>query len=366
MTHTGSYKTSKITASRGVSASALIGAMVLVCAPGVSLAQALDPTTMTPAATMIDNVASMSGKTGDQVTAVQSNLVSLQVQEILDVRVDILTPDVDVQADTHNQRLGFRITNLGNGRQAFDLSFSVVGGGFDPQACTIWVDWDGDGQFDATRDRQSTITPVLAPGASVVAWVSCSIPANAPVGSWGRILLRAFPAILRNGATAGTMATAGNGGVFVVLGRSLRPRVLTGGGTGGGGTGDGGTDGGTSQPGTFHVGTVSAQLIKTQTVVDAAGGARAMPGAIVTYSLEARFGAGVALRQAAVSDPIPAGATYVAGSLTLDGSPLSDAGDGDAGRFAGGAIEVGLGDVTVPGVRTVTFKVRINPLGSAS
>jgi len=364
MTHPGSHKTSKITASRGGSASALIGSIVLVCAPGVSMAQASDPATMTPAATMIDNVASMSVKTGDQVASLQSNPVSLQVQEILDVRVDVLTPDVDVEADTHNQRLGFRITNLGNGRQAFDLSLTVIGGGFDPQACTIWVDWDGDGQFDATRDRQSTITPVLAPGASVVAWASCSIPANAPVGSWGRILLRAFPAVLRNGATPGTMATAGNGGVFVVLGRSLRPRVLTGGGTGGG-TGDGGTDG-ASPPATFHVGKISAQLIKTQTVVDAAGGARAMPGAIVTYSLEARFGAGVALRQAVVSDPIPAGATYVAGSLTLDGSPLSDAGDGDAGRLAGGAIEVGLGDVTVPGVRTVTFKVRINPLGSAS
>lgn len=376
MTHSGPHKTSTITASRGVSACALIGVAALVCAPGLARAQSTNPATMTPAATMIDNVASMSVKTGDTVASVPSNKVSLQVQEILDVRVDVLTPDVDVQADTHDQRLGFRITNLGNGFQAFDLSFSIVDGTFDPQACTIWVDWDGDGHLDKTRDRQSTITPVLAPGASVVAWVSCSIPANAPTGSWGRILLRAYPAILRNGATPGTMATAGNGGVFVVLGRSLRPRVLyTGGGTGGtGGTGGGtggtggGTDGdgGTSPPGTFYVGRTNAQLIKTQTVSDAAGGARAMPGAIVTYSLEARFGAGAAVRQAVVSDAIPAGSAYVAGSLTLDGSSLSDAADGDAGGFADGAIQVGLGDIAVPTVRTVTFKVRINPVGSAS
>lgn len=379
MTHSGPHKTGKITASRGVSACALLGVAALVCAPGVGKAQtSSDPSTMTPAATMIDNVASMSVKTGDQVSTLPSNKVSLQVQEIIDVRVDVLTPDVDVEADSTDQRVGFRITNTGNGWQAFDLTFAVIDGGFDPQACTIWVDWDGDGHLDKTRDRQSTVTPVLAPGASVVAWVSCGIPASAPMGSWGRILLRAFPAVLRNGATPGTMATAGNGGVFVVLGRNLRGGTGGTGGSGGGGTGGGtsgggagggtggGTDGGTSQPATFHVGKVSAQLIKTQTVVDAGGGARAMPGAIVTYSLEARFGGGVAVRQAVVSDPVPAGATYVAGSLTLDGAPLSDAADSDAGRFADGSIEVGLGDIAVPTVRTVTFKVRINPLGSAS
>lgn len=374
MTHTGSHKTGKITASRGVSIRGLLWAAALFCVPGVGYGQtASDPTTMTPAATMIDNVASMSVKTGEAVTTLPSNLVSLQVQEIIDVRVDVLTPDVDVEADSHDQRVGFRITNAGNGWQAFDLSMSIVDGGFDPEACTIWVDWDGDGHLDKTRDRQSTITPVLAPGASVVAWVSCSIPANAPMGAWGRILLRAFPAVLRNGATPGTMATAGNGGVFVVLGRYLRGGTGSGGGTGGGtsgggtgGTGGGGTDGGTSQPATFHVGKVSAQLIKTQSVVDPTGGARAIPGSVVTYSLEARFGSGVALSQAMVSDPIPAGATYVAGSLTLDGAPLSDAADSDAGRFAGAGIEVGLGDIAAPTVRTVTFKVRINPLGSAS
>ena len=270
MTHSGFHTTSTITASRGVSICALIGVAALVCAPGLAQARP----TMTPAATMIDNIASLSVKTGDTVASVPSNLVSLQVQEILDVRVDVLTPDVDVEADSHDQRLGFRITNLGNGSQAFDLSFTVEGGGFDPQACTIWVDWDGDGHLDKTRDRQSTITPVLAPGASVVAWVSCSIPANAPKGSWGRILLRAYPAILRNGATPGTMATGGNGGVFVVLGRTLRPGLLIGGGTGGTGGGTGGTgggtdgDGNTSPPATFYVGRTDAQLIKTQTVVD--------------------------------------------------------------------------------------------------
>lgn len=358
MTRSGLHITGKITALRGASACALVGAAALVCAPGVGQAQS----TMTPAATMIDNVATMTVQVGDKVTAVPSNTVSLQVQEIVDVRVDVLTPEVAVEADTHNQRLGFRITNLGNGWQAFDLTFAILDGDFDPHSCVTWVDWDGDGQLDTTLDRQSTVTPVLAPGASAVAWISCSIPTGAIHGALSRLAMRAYPAVLRNGATPTVMSTGGTGGTFLVMGRNLRPRTYTGGGDNGGGT-----DVGTSQPATFFVGQkVTAQLIKTQAVVDAAGGARAVSGSIVTYSLEARFGVGAAARQAVVSDAIPAGATYVAGSLTLDGASLSDAADGDAGRFAAGSIAVGLGDIAVPTVRTVTFKVRINPLGSAS
>jgi hypothetical protein len=56
----------------------------------------------------------------------------------------------------------------------------------------------------------------------------------------------------------------------------------------------------------------------------------------------------------------------VAGSLTVDGAALSDADDSDAGRFGAGAIEVALGDVEAKSSRFVTFKVRIDPLGSPS
>jgi uncharacterized repeat protein (TIGR01451 family) len=362
MTRLGLDIISKMTALRGLLACVLAGALVLAAAPACA------QSTMTPAATWIDNVATLAYADGTALTSLQSNHAMLQVQEILDVRVDVLTPIVDVAADSHDQRLGFRITNLGNGWQAFDLSILDGDDDFDPHTCQILVDWDGDGLFDETRDRVTSTTPVLAPGASVVAWVSCSIPANVAHGTFGRILLRAYPAVLRNGATESQMANAGNGGVYLVMGPNLRPRTLFTGGTGGsGGTGgtSGGTDG-TSQPATFRVGQVNAQLVKTQAVLDTAGGARAMPGAIVTYSLEARFGAGLAVKQAKISDTIPAGSTYVPGSLTLDGAALSDADDTDLGRFDGAGIEVGLGDIAVPINRVVTFKVRINPLGSAS
>ena len=343
---------SRRTALSGVAVCALVSAG-LAAIPTLSHAQ-----TMTASGTMIDNVAALGfndAKTGP--VTLSSNKVSLQVQEILDVSVEVLTPELEVEADTSNQRLGFRIRNLGNGHQAFDLSLSVMDGDFDPQACAIWVDWDGDGHLDTTRDKLSNVTPVLAPGQAVVAWVSCNIP-EARAGAWARILLRAWPSVLRNGTTEAIMATAGNGGVYVVMGPTLR------GGNGGGAGGETGDNPPTFA--TYRVGKTNAQLIKSQSVTDTAGGTRAIPGSIVTYSLEARFGAGAGARQVKVSDAIPAGSTYVPGSLTVDGAPLSDADDGDAGRFAAGAVEVALGDVDAKTSRFVTFKVRIDPLGSPS
>jgi hypothetical protein len=61
-----------------------------------------------------------------------------------------------------------------------------------------------------------------------------------------------------------------------------------------------------------------------------------------------------------VSDSVPTGTSYKTGSLTLDGSALTDAADGDAGSFAGSGIAVNLGTVASGATRTVTFKVKID------
>lgn len=94
---------SRRTALKGAVVCALVAA---VCAAVPVLARAQ---TMTPAGAMIDNVAAMgfTDKTAGPVT-LASNKVSLQVQEIVDVSVETLTPEVEVEADTHNQRLAFR------------------------------------------------------------------------------------------------------------------------------------------------------------------------------------------------------------------------------------------------------------------
>ena len=89
-----------------------------------------------------------------------------------------------------------------------------------------------------------------------------------------------------------------------------------------------------------------------------------MRDSVITYTLEARFTDAVS--GARIADPIPAGTAFVPGSLTLDGAPLSDAADDDAGRFdaAGGTaqgpgIAVALGQVAAASVHVVQFKAKI-------
>ena len=98
-------------------------------------------------------------------------------------------------------------------------------------------------------------------------------------------------------------------------------------------------------------------------MLDPFGGSQPIPGAAITYQIVVTAaGSGVALG-AAFSDPIPASTTYVAGSLRLNGAPLTDSVDGDPGSFALGParVAVSLGDLTnSTGPQTIDFRVTIN------
>lgn len=108
---------------------------------------------------------------------------------------------------------------------------------------------------------------------------------------------------------------------------------------------------------TITVEEAEAALVKTQSVRAPDGSARAVSGAVVTYTLAARLPAGA--EGARIDDPVPAGASYVPGSLRLDGTPLTDAADDDAGRFDGAAVAVALDPGAAARARTVTFQVRL-------
>jgi len=56
-----------------------------------------------------------------------------------------------------------------------------------------------------------------------------------------------------------------------------------------------------------------------------------------------------------ISDPLPKGLKYVAGSLKVDGQAVTDAKDQDNGHFAAATVTGQLGDVTDTDVHTVTF-----------
>lgn len=299
----------------------------------------------TAAGTTISNTATASyTDPGGNPVSVPSNNVDIVVDELLDVTVATADAgDIVVTPGSTNQVLSFNVTNTGNGSEAFRLTpASTVGGDqFDPTTTSVVLDTNGNGVYDAGVDTVYTPganDPVLAPDASIRVFVLSSIPAATNDNDRGIVELTAA-ATTGTGAPGTTFSGQGQGGGNAVVGA----------------TGADGTD-----RGRYIVQNATIAFTKTASVVDPFGGTTSVPGSIITYTLIASISGSGTLTNAAIGDPIPVGTTYQIGSITLEGSALTDAADGDTGSFAANSISVGLGSVTGGQTRTVTFRTRIN------
>lgn len=317
------------------------GALVVAC---LLLAAAPAHAAGTPAGTIINNSATATyDLPGGGEGNVTSNTVSLTVDELLDVSAASTDGgDVTVTPGATNQLLTFRVTNAGNGSEAFSLTARDTAGGddFDPAATSIVID-NGNGVYDPAIDTiyvAGSNDPVLAPDGSVLVFVLSSIPAGATNGQRGRLDLVA-EAVTGTGAPGTSFAGRGQGGGNAVVGAT-------------------GADG--EDDGYYAVAAATVSFVKSATVADPFGGATQVPGAIITYQLAATVSGSGSLANLRVADAIPVGSTFEAGSITLDGSALSDAADADAGEFTGTGIAARLGTVAAGTTRTITFQVEID------
>jgi uncharacterized repeat protein (TIGR01451 family) len=162
-----------------------------------------------------------------------------------------------------------------------------------------------------------------------------------PDGEFGRSELTAT-ASTGTGAPGTVLPGLGTGGVDAVIGSS---------------------GGEVAVFGQYLVGDILLSAVKSQAVLDPFGGSQPIPGAAITYQVVVTAtGTGTALG-AAFTDPVPANTTYVAGSMRLNGAPLTDAADADAGSFVLGParVAVSLGDLTsAAGPQTIDFRVTID------
>jgi hypothetical protein len=299
----------------------------------------------TPAGTIINNSATATYDlpAGGQ-DSVTSNIVSLTVDELLDVSVASTDGgDISVAPGALNQMLTFRVTNAGNGPENFALTArdNVGGDDFDPDATSIILDSNGNGVYDPGIDAAyvaGSNNPLLAPDASVLVFVLSSIPVGATDGQRGRVDLVAVAAT-GSGAPGTTFAGQGQGGGDAVVGAT-------------------GAD--AEDDGYYAVSAASVSFVKSATVADPFGGTSQVPGSIITYRLVATIGGSGSLANLRIADAIPASSTYRPGTLTLEGGGLTDAVDADAGEFTGGGIAVRLGTVPAGATRTVTFQVAID------
>ena len=155
----------------------------------------------TPAGTVINNNATATYELpGGGETVVTSNTVSLTVDELLDVGVAWTDGgDVGVAPAAVNQVLTFRITNAGNGDEAFRLTArdNARRRRFRSERDLDRVRRNGNGTYEPGIDTvyvPGANDPLLAPDGSAIVFVLSSIPAGASDAQRGRIDLVAVAA----------------------------------------------------------------------------------------------------------------------------------------------------------------------------
>jgi uncharacterized repeat protein (TIGR01451 family) len=267
--------------------------------------------------------------------SITSNSVAIQVEEMLDVRVSpVGVQPVPVAPGELGRMFTYRVVNGGNGPEGFALSATaaLAGDQFDATGLRLIIDSDGDRTYEPLIDRPYApgAEPLLQPDASLDVFVFADISAATASGDEGKIALDAA-ALTGSGAPGTLFAGRGEGGGDAVVGATTaKARAVA----------------------LAMVSSALPTLAKAQSLSGLAG-----HGTMVTYSLTADLSS-LGVSAPRISDPIPAGTRYVAGSLTLDGVPLTDAVDSDAGSFNGAGIEVALG--TARQRHLVTFQVEID------
>jgi uncharacterized repeat protein (TIGR01451 family) len=316
----------------------LIAAMALCLLPAVPALAA-----GTAAGTNITNKASVSFVVDTATVNQDSNEVTLQVAEVLDVTLQWQdSSNILVKAGDTGKAATFLLTNTGNGSEAFTLTVDngLAGDQFDPTLAGVYLDANDNGQYDAGTDTlyiAGDNDPVLAADDSLALFVVNDIPAEANDSDLGKSGLSAA-ANTGTGAPGAAFPGAGDGGVNAVVGA---------------------TGGSADDEATYQISAVDVTVVKSQSVADPYGGSEPMPAAVVTYSIAVTASGSGTAKSVTLADPIPASTTYVDDSLKLEGGDLTDATDGDDGEVAGGTVTVRIGDLQ-DAAKTVTFQVTID------
>jgi uncharacterized repeat protein (TIGR01451 family) len=327
--------------------SAWVAAATLALGLGANAAHAAG----VPAGTHIDNTATVDYTVGTVNSSATSNTVRVTVAEVLNVSVTAQTATVPVTPGASGAALRFRVENTGNGKEAFLLVLdNAIAGGdqFDPVAASpsIYFDTNNDSLFNAgdTPYVAGSNDPDLDPDQSVIVFLVNNIPGSVVDGNTG---FSSLTASARTGSGApGTVFgnKGGDGTVDAVVGTSQATQTVQ---------------------ASYLVEGVTITANKTQTVLDQFGGSSPIPNAVINYTVTINaVGSGTAVGSL-FTDKIPAGTTYVAGSLRLNSTALTDGADADVGAYETSPearVRVQLGDLQqTSGTQTVQFAVRINP-----
>lgn len=294
------------------------------------------------AGTLIENTATATYTSGSSGGTVTSNKVTVKVDELLDVAVATLSTTPS-SASSAPAVLTYSVTNAGNGPEAFNLVANpqVSGNAFDGTVTAIVLDSNDNGVYDAGVDQVLTsgaATPALSPDGALKVFVLVTLPAGASDAQTSQVRLVAS-AVTGTGTPGSSFSGQGEGGGDAVVGL---------------------TTASANSLASLVASLANVALTKSAVIVDQFGTAKPVPGATVTYTIAANVTGSGSAEGLHIVDAIPAGTTYVPGSLKLDASALTDAADTDAGVGGTSGIDVALGTIAGGSTRTVNFAVTIN------
>jgi uncharacterized repeat protein (TIGR01451 family) len=295
------------------------------------------------AGTLIENTAVASYDDGGVPRSVNSNTITVRVDELLDVTLTSLDPG-PVASRPGNAVLTFELTNQGNGPEAYRLLANTAVGGndFDTTFRSIAVDSNGNGIYDEGVDQilgQPATTAVLAPDQRLTVFVLVTVPEGAGDQQTSAVSLSA-EAVTGTGAPGTVFGAAGVDGGDAIVGTTGAQATAR---------------------GELINGVASVVLVKSVVLRDPFGGTSAVPGTIATFTIEARVSGTGSASNLVVTDAIPDGTTYQPGTLALDGAAMTDAADADAGTASDAAgIAVTLGTVAASTTQRVTFDVIVD------
>ena len=294
------------------------------------------------AGTLIENTASATYTSGTGSQTVDSNTVSLQVDELLDVTI-ASQDSGSVAVSAGSAVLTFKITNIGNGPEAFLLSANpvVTGNDFTATITGIAYDIDGNDEYDPAVDyllAAGEASPVLDADGTLTVFVLASTPSGLANADLSKINLLA-EAVTGTGVPGKVFAGEGVDGSDAVAGTT-------------------GAD--ADADGSLVARVVSVALVKSATVLDPFGGDEVLPGAVVTYTITATVTGSGDVANLVVSDIIPDGTTYQPGTLALGTTGLTDATDTDAGKGGSAGVAVDLGTVSAGTEHAIHFNVTVD------
>ncbi len=286
----------------------------------------------TLAGTSVVNQAQIKFVVGDVENNITSNTDEFVIDQVIDVDVSWQdSAPVEVGAGEEGHVLTFRLTNLGNGDDNITLSYEHnTSSDFNTTSATIYQDTNGNGIYDPSTDTAISHTNLSA-DANVTLFIVADIPTDANMSE------RSYDGII---ATSDTNATAGaddQAAVDVVVRK--------------------GRD---TDEGIYEV--RDYWLASRKSVTVHSDDNQTHTGTRLTYTIDLSIGgnnAGKSIAEVKLTDTIPAGTRYIPGSLSLDGTLLTDAADSDAGSCDGNTTQVTVGTISGDNHHRVSFDVEV-------